>query len=176
MPMTLDGTSGMVAPVGAVYNGLIQMTAQNTSSGTSFDFTGIPLWVRRVTIIFNGVSTTNTGGSSQKLVQLGSGTITSSGYISSSVQINDSSGTTGTSSTSGFVVRTNGANEIFSGHMVITNISGNIWVASHYGKLSGNGSVLGGGDVTLAGALDRVRVTTAGGDTFDAGSVNVIYE
>ena len=35
----------------------------------------------------------------------------------------------------------------------------------------------GGGSVTLSGALDRVVLTTVGGtDTFDAGSVNIIYE
>ena len=33
------------------------------------------------------------------------------------------------------------------------------------------------GRVTLSGALDRVRVTTVNGtDTFDAGSINILYE
>jgi hypothetical protein len=33
------------------------------------------------------------------------------------------------------------------------------------------------GSVTLSGTLDRIRLTTANGtDTFDAGSVNIMYE
>jgi hypothetical protein len=33
------------------------------------------------------------------------------------------------------------------------------------------------GHVSLSGALDRIRLTTVNGtDTFDAGSVNIIYE
>jgi hypothetical protein len=36
---------------------------------------------------------------------------------------------------------------------------------------------MGGGNVTLSAVLDRVRITTANGtDTFDAGSVNILYE
>jgi hypothetical protein len=34
-----------------------------------------------------------------------------------------------------------------------------------------------GGFVPLSGTLDRVRITTANGtDTFDAGSINILYE
>jgi hypothetical protein len=34
-----------------------------------------------------------------------------------------------------------------------------------------------GGYVALSGALDRVSITTEGGtDTFDAGSINIMYE
>jgi hypothetical protein len=33
------------------------------------------------------------------------------------------------------------------------------------------------GTKTLSGTLDRVRITTANGtDTFDAGSINILYE
>jgi hypothetical protein len=35
----------------------------------------------------------------------------------------------------------------------------------------------GGGNVTLSGVLDRLRITTVNGtDTFDAGSINIMYE
>ncbi len=45
-------------------------TAVASTSGTSIDFTGIPSWVKRVTILFKGVSISST---SQFLIQLGSG-------------------------------------------------------------------------------------------------------
>ena len=35
----------------------------------------------------------------------------------------------------------------------------------------------GGGSLALGGVLDRVRVTSIGGtDTFDAGTINILYE
>ena len=36
---------------------------------------------------------------------------------------------------------------------------------------------VGTGQLALSGALDRVRITTVNGtDTFDAGSINIMYE
>jgi hypothetical protein len=36
---------------------------------------------------------------------------------------------------------------------------------------------MGGFQVSLSGTLDRIRLTTVNGsDTFDAGSINIIYE
>lgn len=171
MPITLDGTGGMTAPVGAVYNGLVTMTAANPPSGTSVDFTGIPLWVKRITIMLNAVDAT--GG--DPLVQLGSGSVTTSGYVSTGANINNSSTSNlaASSSTSGFVIR----RFPITGHMIITNVVGNVWVASHSGRNATTSINVGGGSVTLSGSLDRVRVTTSSGtDTFNAGSFNVMYE
>jgi hypothetical protein len=52
-----------------------------------------------------------------------------------------------------------------------------VWVSSHtYRQLSTN-ALFGGGTVTLGGTLDRVRITTVNGtDTFDAGTINILYE
>ena len=170
MPMTLDGSAGMTAPQGAVYNGLQQMTAQATTSGANIDFTGIPLWVRRITISFNAVDVS----AGQILIQLGSGTFTTSGYTSTGAQINTSSSSnvTATSATNGFAMRGNP----FSGNMVLINVSGNIWAESYSGKVNTTTISVGGGEVTLSGSVDRLRVTTNGANTFTAGSVNVIYE
>jgi hypothetical protein len=42
---------------------------------------------------------------------------------------------------------------------------------------AGGTSIFGGGEVSLSGTLDRVRITTVNGtDTFDAGSINIMYE
>jgi hypothetical protein len=36
---------------------------------------------------------------------------------------------------------------------------------------------VGGGVLALGGVLDRIRITTINGtDTFDAGSINILYE
>lgn len=147
-------------------------TAQNTTSGTSIDFTSIPSWVKRITIMFNGVST---NGTSLKQVQIGSGSILTTGYTSSGAFTGTSS--SGGNSTTGFVIGGNSATDVLSGHMVLTHFGNNIWIESHTMKELPNYADMGGGDVTLSGALDRIRITTVNGtDTFDAGSVNIMYE
>ncbi len=153
---------------------LTLMTAQNSTSGTAIDFTGIPSWVRRVTVMFNGVSL---NGTSSILVQLGTSSgVATTGYTSTSVGTNGTAGGS-LNSTAGFVLRMTLATITLSGHVVATNVSGNLWVSSHTAKLDTTSSTFGGGDVTLAGVLDRVRITTVSGtDLFDAGSINILYE
>jgi hypothetical protein len=149
-------------------------TSQATTSGTSIDFTGIPSWAKRVTVMFNGVST---NGSADYLVQIGAGSVATSGYVSLGNDVNSSNGTAGVTSTAGFLVRGDNTNIAIYGHMLLTSAGSNIWVASHAARISVTNSSFGGGSVTLSGSLDRVRLTTSNGtDTFDAGSVNIMYE
>ena len=150
-------------------------TAQASTSGTSIDFTGIPSWARRVTVIFNGVSTT---GTSPFLVQLGSGSVTTSGYTSVGSGI--AATVNSTTSTAGFVAgNVNTAASLASGLFVFVNVSGTTWAGS--GSVSQSAipqtNLSTGNSPALSGALDRVRITTVGGtDTFDAGSINILYE
>jgi len=149
-------------------------TAQASTSGTSIDFTGIPSWVKRITVMFQGVSTS---GTSNKLVQIGSGSVTTSGYISSGINYGGTSNGSVVSSTAGFIILSANVADTISGTLVLTNVSGNIWVSSHTVKTSTTFTAFGGGDITLSGTLDRVRITTVNGtDTFDAGSINILYE
>lgn len=150
-------------------------TAVASTSGTSIDFTSIPSWVKRITVMFSGVSTS---GSSDPLIQIGSGSVTTTGYLSSSSYVFNAAATSWASSTAGFNMRDANAAGARYGSMVIANVSGNIWVATHQISDIPNGvTVQGAGGVTLSGTLDRVRITTANGtDTFDAGSINILYE
>ena len=196
MPITING-SGTVTGISAgglpdnvittndIADGAVTMvkrseqmtlaTAQASTSGTAIDFTGIPSWVKKITVMFNGVSTS---GTSSLLLQLGtSGGVVSSGYTSTSIGVNNASTTTGASSTGGFVLVSANATDISSGLVNIASISGNTWVSSHTMKRSTVFAYFGGGDVALSGTLDRVRITTVNGtDTFDAGSINILYE
>jgi hypothetical protein len=148
-------------------------TAVASTSGTSIDFTGIPSWVKRVTVMYNGVST---NGSSNGLIQLGSGSVKTSGYLCSA----NNSAVGNASYTTGFGSNlANTAGAVIGGSVVFTLFSGNTWVASSGSLARTDGAATGvvAGYVTLSGALDRVRVTTeTGTDTFDAGSVNILYE
>ena len=147
-------------------------TAQASTSGTSIDFTGIPSWARRVTVMFNGVST---NGTSSILVQLGtSAGITATGYTGSLITF----GPAFTAFSTGFLVTSTAAARTNAGHIFITNISGNAWVeSSSLANQAAADNTMSAGAVTLAGVLDRLRITTVGGtDTFDAGTINIMYE
>jgi hypothetical protein len=195
MPITINGTgtvAGITAgglPDGCVTTAdiaddsvtpdklsqpLTLATAQATTSGTSIDFTGIPSWVKRITVMFNGVST---NGTTDLLVQIGAGSVTTSGYVSTSATVSINNVTAGTNTTSGFNITSASATNVHHGQMVLTTLGSNAWASSHLVRISTNNTQNGAGGVTLGGTLDRIRLTTVNGtDTFDAGSVNIMYE
>jgi hypothetical protein len=124
--------------------------------------------------MFNGVST---NGTSPFLIQLGAGSVTVTGYISTGQTITGGAGGANTSSTAGMVVYSSAAASISSGHMLLTSMGSDLWISSHTLKTTTAACLFGAGDKTLSGTLDRVRLTTVNGtDTFDAGSVNILYE
>jgi hypothetical protein len=155
-------------------------TSIATTSGTSKDFTSIPSWVKRITLMFNGVST---NGASVPQIQLGSGSVNTSGYSTmTTIVFTTSNATRGSTLTSGFGLTTStggGAGETYTGTLVFTLISSNTWTGfgSIYQPASGFLGNCGGISPALSGALDIVRITTVNGtDAFDAGSVNIMYE
>ena len=154
---------------------IVSGTSQASTSGTSIDFTGIPSWVKRVTVMFNGVSLSGTSG---YLLQLGdSGGIENTGYTSTTVTVDSAGASAGLNSTAGFVWYSDSSSYVHSGLWVVTNVSGNAWVSMHQGRLSTTNNVSGGGTKTLSETLDRVRITTVNGtDTFDAGTINLLWE
>jgi hypothetical protein len=146
-------------------------TAQNTTSGTSIDFTGIPSWAKRITVMLNGVST---NGANNLLVQIGdSGGIENTGYVSTAFDRSDE-----TQGTAGFILTSGNAAAIASSGLFICCLVGsNTWVGSSTLSRSDVGGWAAAGTKTLSGTLDRITLTTVNGtDTFDAGSVNIMYE
>ena len=166
---TLTSPTFAGTPSGSI---ITSMTAQASTSGTSIDFTSIPSWVKRITVMFNGVST---NGTSSFLIQIGAGSVTTSGYVGNA----SSYANAVAASTAGFILtQANVASASYNGHIVITNLTSNTWVESSVliptNSNSGQGS---GGNIALGGTLDRLRITTVNGtDTFDAGSINILYE
>ena len=152
---------------------LTSATAQATTSGTFKDFTSIPSWVKRITVMLNGVST---NGSSILLVQLGtSGGLQITSYLSNG----DNNSGAGASYTTGFgLFRAWASSQSYAGIVTCALVGSNIWVSSGVGAINGSIQMAySGGVVTLGGTLDRIRITTVNGtDTFDAGSINILYE
>lgn len=179
--MNVSGSVNVSANVtttrGAVTS-LVSGTIKDSTSGTSVDFTGIPSWVKRITLMLSSVSTS---GTSNYLVQLGdSGGVEITGYTSASSTINTTAAST--SSTAGYIIRISagdGAATVMTGSIVLTLITTNTWVA--HGVLSAGTATPStftlSGVKTLSDTLTTVRVTTVNGtDTFDAGSINILYE
>jgi len=157
---------------GAITSG----TSVASTSGTSIDFTSIPSWVKRITVMFDGVST---NGGSNWLVRLGTSSgVASSGYLGSGSYNGSANG--GGNSTTGFIHLIGGGSQIMHGSMIISliNPSTNKWTQqSILGDSSQAFTFISGGTVSLSGTLDRVRITTVNGtDTFDAGTINILYE
>lgn len=153
-------------------------TAVSTTSGTSIDFTNIPSWVKRITVMFYGVST---NGSSPYQIQLGtsSGIDSASTYYGTAQNLDATAISNSNAFTTGFrLAGATGAGVIFYGTSTITLLSSNTWTFTNLlGRTDLATQLISSGGKALSGTLDRIRITTVNGtDTFDAGSINILYE
>ena len=150
------------------------------ASGTSVSFTGLPSCVKRVTILFNAVSTS---GSSAFLVQLGTGgtpTYTTSGYSAYGVTL-ASATLAGDVNTTGFPIGKNSVStNTYGGSIVLTNVNSNLWSVNGFIASAGtvsNSGLLGAGSVNIGATLTALTIkATNGTDTFSAGTINILYE
>ena len=169
---TANIANGAVTPV-KLSQPFTLATSVASTSGTAIDFTGIPSWVKRITVMFNGVSTNST---SNLLVQIGdAGGVETSGYQSVASDRSDE-----TQSAAGFIVSSGYlAATLIDGVMTmhIMNSSSNMWAQS--GVVSGRDvrTFQFAGTKSLSDTLTQIRITTVNGtDTFDAGTINISYE
>jgi hypothetical protein len=154
-----------IARINIVSN-IFNATTIATTSGTEFDFTGIPAWARRITVMLDNVSLS---GSDDLLIKNGdAGGIETSNYTSGSASSSNS--------TAGYVVRLAGPGRAACGMAIIQNLTGNVWVSSHSVNVGSVSDFSGGGRKELSGTLDRFRVTRSGSNTFDGGFVGLSYE
>jgi hypothetical protein len=165
---------------GSTLNGgaLTLMTSQASTSGTAIEFTGIPSWAKRVTVMLSGVST---NGSSVPILQLGgAGGIETTGYTGSGGYFGNNIASSVFAISGGFVLAGSwGAGSSIFSQVILTRYGENDWVGTYSGSQAGGvaAAVAGGGSKTLSDILDRIRITTVNGtDTFDGGTINVMYE
>ena len=176
--MTISRNLSLVG-TNASSNGTVSITSgtsQASTSGTSIEFTSIPSWVKRITVMLNGVSTS---GTSIMQVQLGSGTYTTSGYTGSAAVAFDANAPAVVNMSTGFLL-SGGVLASYSlrGSVTLNLISSQVWAISGViGQSDSTRINWCAGTVSISGTLDRVRITTVNGtDTFDAGSINILYE
>ena len=150
-------------------------TAVASTSGTSIDFTSIPSWVKRITVMFSAVSVS---GTDQIWIRLGS----AGGFVTSSTY----NGTCWSEvpaianfTTAFIVVVGNTAAGSWHGNIVFDNITSNVWTMN--GSLSGSSAAtirIFSGSLDVGAALTQLRIMPSGvgSNTFDAGSINILYE
>lgn len=173
----VNATHNHADAAGGGFLGLDLQTPTDTSGDdtTEFDYTGISSSVRRITIMFEGVSTSST---SATIIQLGdSGGFETSGYLGSA-----GIGTTFGVHNTGFALApgdvTDG--ELVHGSLTLTlmDSSNNIWtIAGVLARSDGATVKVVAGSKALSGVLTQLKLTTVGGtDVFDAGSFNIMLE
>jgi len=166
MPVIIDGTNGIS---GAPLN---SGTAVASTSGTAIQFTGIPSWVKRITVMYSGVSLS---GTSNPIIQLGSTTYTTSGYLGSA---STGAGTAANMSAGFIISNASAAADTAHGISTLTTLNGLIWTYTSIISYSNQAATrYAAGSITMAGTVDRLRIqATNGSDTFDAGTINILYE
>jgi hypothetical protein len=171
-----DSDFTVTVPAGTGAMPLMKLETAVTASGTAVDFTGIPSWVKRITVMFSGVSTS---GTSVVQVQLGdAGGIEATGYAGSYGGHSGASIGGGAYAGAGFVM-TNAvtAASNIQGQLILSLVGSNVWVGTGNTARADNYSSWTAGTKTLSDTLTQVRITTANGtDTFDAGTINILYE
>jgi hypothetical protein len=182
MSVVINGSAGVTTNSGAVYDSIQSATAKASTSGTSVEFTSIPSWVKRITVMFQGVST---NGTNALQVQIGTGgSATISGYLGGYIQGSSASAATLAGLTTGFFVgNPTLANATFQGSLVITLLSSsaNTWTCTGNIADSTNQRFWpSSGSVSLGGSLNYLRIigsaTGSPSDTFDAGTINILFE
>lgn len=178
MSVIINGSAGVTTNSGAVYNG-IQSDTVKSATGTSVEFTSIPSWVKRITLTISSLST---NGTAPPIIQIGSGTYATSGYLGANSIIAAASVAT-VVFTTGFGVGVNTGNwssaTVANGSITLSLHSGNTWTCSgSVGTSTGTGIFLtsGSSGTAISGALDRVRLYIDGTQQFDAGTINILYE
>jgi hypothetical protein len=147
-----------------------------TGAGTAVGFTGIPSGVRRVQMIFQGVSLS---GTDDIYIRIGSGSYATTGYSSYTISLTGAATSIGgTTSTVAFDMPSGSAATSLYGVANFVNIYGNTWVASINvgGYFTSQFAYLINGAIALSGALDRIQISSSGTNTFDQGSVNISYQ
>ena len=164
-------TSPVIAGTPSGVGTLTSMTNVATTSGTAFLFTGVPSWAKRITVMINGCVY---NAATQILIQLGSTTLVTSGYVSYG-----NVASVGFASTAGYIAAGANATNSYYISAVLNLQTGNTWLCAMGGVIVNAGAGVqfnAGGTGATSSAVDRINITTVSGATWTAGSINIMYE
>lgn len=187
MPITLNGTDGIVSPAGT-FSGALQANGiatniyplvpgavQASTSGSSIDYTGIPSWVRRIIVTGANVSFA-AAGASRIRIGTSAGLVTT-GYVGGTINVSGSNTTAIQTISDGFLGAVTTAAASTASFVATLIYQGNdLWICSVQSfRLADGFGQFATGNLTLSGVLDRISLV-ATTSTFDAGSINILYE
>jgi hypothetical protein len=168
LPLVSPVISGTPSGVGTLISGTVQ-----TASSTAVNFTGIPSWAKRVTVMYAGVITS---AGTLPLIRLGtSGGLVTTGYDGATGVIANNGTANASLITTGLGLAHNAGYTTFTGAAVFTWVTGNTWVGTLTGK-NPTGISTGSTFIALSGALTQLSLITNAAPTFTAGSINIMYE
>jgi hypothetical protein len=164
--------------VDALSPGYVTETA--STSGTAINFTGIPANARKITVMFDAVSTNGTAAI--RLTLGDSGGLETTGYNGTCSRLADGTANATTRFTAAALLVTGVAASVgYSGLITFarSNLSANTWAWS--GNLHATGGATDtayslAGNKSLSAMLDRLTVTADGADTFDNGTITILVE
>ena len=183
----LSGSVGLpVAPTivsptisGAVMNtmasSVLTSGTSQSASGATVSFTGIPSWAKRISIILNGVATVSTG---IPAIRAGAGSYEATGYSGVTSKIGaigvDS---LGSALTSWDLMHETSSSIFLTGKLEITLLSANVYTITGQLQYAAGSTVLVTGVKTFSGPITQLQLRMqTGADTFNAGSINIMYE
>ena len=145
-------------------------TVQTASSSASITFSSIPSWVKRITIMLSDMVYSGT-----LQVQIGSGSTTTTGYVSASGLYGGSNIAQSSYATNCFIIKDTGGAGAANAIMILNNFTGNTWLSEHNWVATSSYVGSGAGKLALSGALDRIVISASTGN-LTSGSINISYE
>ena len=152
---TLTAGSGVTITNGTgsitIAAGFTQANAVTTSGASSFTFTNIPSTAKIIIVNFSNVSFPS---GAAPYIQLGSGSIQTTGYNAQVCQINNGAGSGG--QTTYFPMAISGGSNAIYGAATFVNLGNNIWTGTWSFYFTAGSNYNGAGAVILTGTLDRL--------------------
>ena len=171
--------SGVLSFVDAPSAGFTHATPQS-GSGTSMTFGSIPTGTSFIVVTMHDFSSS---GADEWMVQIGdSGGIETADYRSQRSSNTNGSlasdGTPNSNESKGFGITVDAAGNAFGGQMILSlhHPTNHTWTSSSSFRRDGFDHSWGAGSKDLSAELTQVRITTKGGsESFDAGTINIMY-
>jgi len=162
---TLPGEGASNPGLGGMY-----LSTPKAANSTSILFDDVPVWAKKITIMFQGVSVSV--AVSDIRIRLGtSGGIISTGYLAVSTNIDG----TNTNSTTHFIIRGIETAYVNSGHYTITKFDSSTYIGTGLSRVNTSAQRYGSGELTgVSGIIDRVEISA--GSAYNAGQINILYE
>ena len=164
--------SAVLSFIDAPSAGFTLGTEQSTGSGTSVTFGSIPTGTTMIVVMFEGVSFT---GDIQTDLTIGdAGGLETSGYVAAAKDIDVGTETT---STAAFIYDDGaGAGSLITGQWTLSlkDAANYTWVATGvFTAMTGGTFTICSGHKSLTAELTQLQIS---GGTFDAGSINIMYQ